>query len=104
MGKEEKTYQKPLNTKSQDQLSTEEGRTFILLFSTAFLLLIILILLIWVKRMKNAKQCPERKCNGSLPDYDNATEVKIKDVDLPTYREAAQGRPTAAAEDEEDLK
>merc|ERR1712106_862044 len=95
--KDEKTFQKPLNTISQNRLSTEEGRTFILLFSIAFLLLIILILLIWVKRMKSAKQCPEKKCNGSLPDNDTATEMKIKDVDLPTYREAAQGRPTAAA-------
>ena len=46
---------KPNLDSSRDPHSIEEGRTIILLFSVVFLILIIIILFIWVKRMKNAQ-------------------------------------------------
>eukprot|EP00091_Calanus_sinicus_P006221 TRINITY_DN16828_c0_g1_i1.p1 TRINITY_DN16828_c0_g1~~TRINITY_DN16828_c0_g1_i1.p1 ORF type:complete len:161 (-),score=46.53 TRINITY_DN16828_c0_g1_i1:52-534(-) len=80
----------PLITSNSCWNSIEEGRTFILLAAVIVLVLIIFILIIWIKRMKNSQHCPERSCNGSLPDYDTATEMKVKDVELPTYKEAAE--------------
>ena len=104
---ENDTSQEPFKDSSRDPHSIEEGRTIILLFSIVFLILIIIILCIWVKRMKNAQVCntmlicvnfetdnfvqeSQADCDGSLPDYDTATEMKVTDVDLPTYSEAAQ--------------
>ena len=68
------TAQEKLQGSSLDRHGIEEGRTFILLFSVVFFIFIILILIFWIKRMKNTQV------------NNNMMKMILNVFSFPTYR------------------